>query len=94
MCACEKGHVEAALVLYQWDRRSVDLRDNEGRSAPDIALANGFANIGKEIQRLESTFAMELSVHDLKILFRYFNCQGSIGNLETLKLSGEISHAA
>ncbi|CAG0879570.1 unnamed protein product [Darwinula stevensoni] len=60
MCACEKGHMEAALVLYQWDRRSVDLRDNEGRSAPDIALANGFANIGKEIQRLESTFAMEL----------------------------------
>ncbi|CAF0720907.1 unnamed protein product [Brachionus calyciflorus] len=46
------GHLECARLLIA-NKCDVSLRDSEGMSASDIAMANGFKQLGEEIRKFE-----------------------------------------
>ncbi|KAJ8400262.1 hypothetical protein AAFF_G00399560 [Aldrovandia affinis] len=53
MWACALGHVEAALVLYKWDRRALAIPDSLGRLPLAIARSRGHTKLAECLEQLQ-----------------------------------------
>uniref|UniRef100_A0A8C6UY17 Calmodulin-binding transcription activator 1 n=1 Tax=Neogobius melanostomus TaxID=47308 RepID=A0A8C6UY17_9GOBI len=63
MWACALGHLEAAVVLYKWDRRALAIPDSLGRLPLSIARSRGHTKLAEcleQLQREEQTPAAPL----------------------------------
>uniref|UniRef100_A0A8C2Z121 Calmodulin-binding transcription activator 1 n=1 Tax=Cyclopterus lumpus TaxID=8103 RepID=A0A8C2Z121_CYCLU len=55
MWACALGHTEAALVLYQWDPRALNIPDSLGRLPLNIARSRGHTRLAELLEQLQQT---------------------------------------
>ncbi|KTG06085.1 hypothetical protein cypCar_00000610, partial [Cyprinus carpio] len=53
MWACALGHLEAAVVLYKWDRRALAIPDSLGRLPLSIARSRGHTKLAECLEQLE-----------------------------------------
>ncbi|KAL4658567.1 calmodulin-binding transcription activator 1-like isoform X1 [Arapaima gigas] len=53
MWACALGHLEAALVLYKWDRRALTIPDSLGRLPLAIARSRGHTKLAECLEQLQ-----------------------------------------
>ncbi|XP_035238064.1 LOW QUALITY PROTEIN: calmodulin-binding transcription activator 1 [Anguilla anguilla] len=53
MWACALGHLEAALVLFQWDRRALAIPDSLGRLPLAIARSRGHTKLAECLEQLQ-----------------------------------------
>lgn len=53
MWACALGHVEAALLLYKWDRRALAIPDSLGRLPLAIARSRGHTRLAECLEHLQ-----------------------------------------
>ncbi|TRY82504.1 hypothetical protein DNTS_013821 [Danionella cerebrum] len=53
MWACALGHLEAAVVLYKWDRRALAIPDSLGRLPLSIARSRGHTKLADCLERLQ-----------------------------------------
>ncbi|KPP66803.1 hypothetical protein Z043_114660 [Scleropages formosus] len=53
MWACALGHLEAALVLYKWDRRALAIPDSLGRLPLAIARSRGHTKLAECLEQLQ-----------------------------------------
>ncbi|XP_024904343.1 calmodulin-binding transcription activator 1 isoform X6 [Pteropus alecto] len=53
MWACALGHVEAAVVLYKWDRRAISIPDSLGRLPLGIARSRGHVKLAECLEHLQ-----------------------------------------
>ncbi|KAJ8258735.1 hypothetical protein COCON_G00177470 [Conger conger] len=53
MWACALGHMEAALVLYKWDRRALAIPDSLGRLPLAIARSRGHTKLAECLEQLQ-----------------------------------------
>lgn len=66
MWACALGHLEAAVVLYKWDRRALAIPDSLGRLPLSIARSRGHTKLAEcleQLQREEQTPAAPLPLN-------------------------------
>ncbi|XP_049608443.1 calmodulin-binding transcription activator 1 isoform X4 [Syngnathus scovelli] len=64
MWACALGHLEAAAVLYKWDRRALAIPDSLGRLPLSIARSRGHTKLAEcleQLQREEQRLAAPLN---------------------------------
>uniref|UniRef100_A0A9J7Y473 Calmodulin-binding transcription activator 1 n=1 Tax=Cyprinus carpio carpio TaxID=630221 RepID=A0A9J7Y473_CYPCA len=54
MWACALGHLEAAVVLYKWDRRALAIPDSLGRLPLFIARSRGHTKLAECLEQLQS----------------------------------------
>lgn len=54
MWSCAKGHLEAALLLYHWNRAAINLCNKLGDSPLQLARRRGHQKLVQEIERLEA----------------------------------------
>ncbi|XP_054653809.1 calmodulin-binding transcription activator 1 isoform X5 [Dunckerocampus dactyliophorus] len=53
MWACALGHLEAAVVLYKWDRRALAIPDSLGRLPLSIARSRGHTKLAECLEQLQ-----------------------------------------
>ncbi|XP_051961111.1 calmodulin-binding transcription activator 1-like isoform X4 [Xyrauchen texanus] len=53
MWACALGHLEAAIVLYKWDRRALAIPDSLGRLPLSIARSRGHTKLAECLEQLQ-----------------------------------------
>ncbi|CAO2590114.1 Calmodulin-binding transcription activator 1 [Lemmus lemmus] len=53
MWACALGHLEAAVVLYKWDRRALSIPDSLGRLPLGIARSRGHVKLAECLEHLQ-----------------------------------------
>ncbi|KAJ8371380.1 hypothetical protein SKAU_G00114080 [Synaphobranchus kaupii] len=53
MWACALGHLEAAVVLFQWDRRALAIPDSLGRLPLSIARSRGHTKLAECLEELQ-----------------------------------------
>ncbi|XP_016129454.1 calmodulin-binding transcription activator 1-like [Sinocyclocheilus grahami] len=53
MWACALGHLEAAVVLYKWDRRALAIPDSLGRLPLFIARSRGHTKLAECLEQLQ-----------------------------------------
>ncbi len=53
MWACALGHMEAAVVLYKWDRRALVIPDSLGRLPLAIARSRGHTKLAECLESLQ-----------------------------------------
>ncbi|TRY87623.1 hypothetical protein DNTS_009330 [Danionella cerebrum] len=53
MWACALGHMEAAVVLYKWDRRALAIPDSLGRLPLAIARSRGHTKLAEGLESLQ-----------------------------------------
>ncbi|XP_028825114.1 calmodulin-binding transcription activator 1-like isoform X4 [Denticeps clupeoides] len=53
MWACALGHMEAALVLYKWDRRALAIPDSLGRMPMAIARSRGHTKLAECLEQMQ-----------------------------------------
>ncbi|XP_039768016.1 calmodulin-binding transcription activator 1 isoform X6 [Ornithorhynchus anatinus] len=53
MWACALGHMEAAVVLYKWDRRAISIPDSLGRLPLAIARSRGHVKLAECLEQLQ-----------------------------------------
>lgn len=53
MWACALGHLEAAVVLYRWDRRAISIPDSLGRLPLGIARSRGHVKLAECLEHLQ-----------------------------------------
>ncbi|XP_036203883.1 calmodulin-binding transcription activator 1 isoform X2 [Myotis myotis] len=53
MWACALGHLEAAVVLYKWDRRAISIPDSLGRLPLGIARSRGHVKLAECLEHLQ-----------------------------------------
>lgn len=53
MWACALGHLEAAVVLYKWDRRALTIPDSLGRLPLSIARSRGHTKLAECLEQLQ-----------------------------------------
>ncbi|XP_072569495.1 calmodulin-binding transcription activator 1 isoform X6 [Paramormyrops kingsleyae] len=53
MWACALGHLEAAVVLYKWDRRALAIPDSLGRLPLAIARSRGHTKLADRLEQLQ-----------------------------------------
>ncbi|XP_028848379.1 calmodulin-binding transcription activator 1 isoform X3 [Denticeps clupeoides] len=53
MWACALGHLEAAMVLYKWDRRALAIPDSLGRLPLSIARSRGHTRLAECLEQLQ-----------------------------------------
>ncbi|XP_054993527.1 calmodulin-binding transcription activator 1 isoform X1 [Sorex araneus] len=53
MWACALGHLEAAVVLYKWDRRAISIPDSLGRLPLGIARSRGHVRLAECLEHLQ-----------------------------------------
>ncbi|XP_054939777.1 calmodulin-binding transcription activator 1 isoform X7 [Physeter macrocephalus] len=53
MWACALGHLEAAVVLYKWDRRALSIPDSLGRLPLGIARSRGHVKLAECLENLQ-----------------------------------------
>ena len=53
MWACALGHLEAAVVLYKWDRRALAIPDSLGRLPLAIARSRGHTRLAECLEHLQ-----------------------------------------
>ncbi|XP_053136642.1 calmodulin-binding transcription activator 1 isoform X4 [Hemicordylus capensis] len=53
MWACALGHLEAAVVLYKWDRRAISIPDSLGRLPLAIARSRGHVKLAECLEQLQ-----------------------------------------
>uniref|UniRef100_W5M473 Calmodulin binding transcription activator 1a n=1 Tax=Lepisosteus oculatus TaxID=7918 RepID=W5M473_LEPOC len=53
MWACALGHMEAAVVLYKWDRRALAIPDSLGRLPLSIARSRGHTKLADCLEQLQ-----------------------------------------
>nr|XP_034972978.1 calmodulin-binding transcription activator 1 isoform X3 [Zootoca vivipara] len=53
MWACALGHVDAAVVLYKWDRRAISIPDSLGRLPLAIARSRGHVKLAECLEHLQ-----------------------------------------
>ncbi|XP_061759149.1 calmodulin-binding transcription activator 1 isoform X2 [Nerophis ophidion] len=53
MWACALGHLEAAVVLYKWDRRALVIPDSLGRLPLSIARSRGHTKLAECLEKLQ-----------------------------------------
>ncbi|OPJ85974.1 calmodulin-binding transcription activator 1 isoform C [Patagioenas fasciata monilis] len=53
MWACALGHMDAALVLYKWDRRAISIPDSLGRLPLAIARSRGHVKLAECLEQLQ-----------------------------------------
>ncbi|XP_066874400.1 calmodulin-binding transcription activator 1 isoform X13 [Kogia breviceps] len=53
MWACALGHLEAAVVLYKWDRRALSIPDSLGRLPLGIARSRGHVKLAECLESLQ-----------------------------------------
>ncbi|MBN3317197.1 CMTA1 protein, partial [Atractosteus spatula] len=53
MWACALGHMEAAVVLYKWDRRALAIPDSLGRLPLSIARSRGHTKLAECLEQLQ-----------------------------------------
>lgn len=53
MWACALGHMEAAVVLYKWDRRALAIPDSLGRLPLAIARSRGHTKLAECLESLQ-----------------------------------------
>ncbi|MGH0143228.1 UNVERIFIED_CONTAM: hypothetical protein FKN15_052629 [Acipenser sinensis] len=53
MWACALGHMEAAVVLYKWDRRALSIPDSLGRLPLSIARSRGHTKLAECLEQLQ-----------------------------------------
>ncbi|CAB3378064.1 Hypothetical predicted protein [Cloeon dipterum] len=55
MWACLNGHLDTALVLYEWNHNALKMVNKKGQSALDCARKAGHSAIVEEIEKLETS---------------------------------------
>ncbi|XP_059490019.1 calmodulin-binding transcription activator 1 isoform X4 [Neocloeon triangulifer] len=55
MWACSRGHLDTALVLYEWNHDSLKVLNNNGQSALGCARSAHHSAIAEEIEKLEAS---------------------------------------
>ncbi|TSR39579.1 Calmodulin-binding transcription activator 1 [Bagarius yarrelli] len=63
MWACALGHLEAALVLYKWDRRALTIPDSLGRLPLSIARSRGHTKLAECLEQLQREEQQPPSTH-------------------------------
>ncbi|XP_028940992.1 calmodulin-binding transcription activator 1 isoform X2 [Antrostomus carolinensis] len=53
MWACALGHMDAAIVLYKWDRRAISIPDSLGRLPLAIARSRGHVKLAECLEQLQ-----------------------------------------
>lgn len=53
MWACALGHLDAAVVLYKWDRRAISIPDSLGRLPLAIARSRGHVKLAECLEQLQ-----------------------------------------
>ncbi|KAG8434210.1 hypothetical protein GDO86_012544, partial [Hymenochirus boettgeri] len=53
MWACALGHTDAAVVLYNWDRRAISIPDSLGRLPLSIARSRGHVKLAECLEQLQ-----------------------------------------
>ncbi|XP_044276805.1 calmodulin-binding transcription activator 1 [Varanus komodoensis] len=53
MWACALGHMDAAVVLYKWDRRAISIPDSLGRLPLAIARSRGHVKLAERLEQLQ-----------------------------------------
>lgn len=53
MWACALGHLEAAVILYKWDRRALAIPDSLGRLPLSIARSRGHTKLAECLEQLQ-----------------------------------------
>uniref|UniRef100_A0A803SYU5 Calmodulin-binding transcription activator 1 n=1 Tax=Anolis carolinensis TaxID=28377 RepID=A0A803SYU5_ANOCA len=53
MWACALGHMEAAVVLYKWDRRALSIPDSLGRLPLAIARSRGHVKLAEGLEQMQ-----------------------------------------
>lgn len=53
MWACALGHMEAAVVLYKWDRRALAIPDSLGRLPLATARSRGHTKLAECLENLQ-----------------------------------------
>ncbi|XP_053256441.1 calmodulin-binding transcription activator 1 isoform X2 [Podarcis raffonei] len=53
MWACALGHMDAAVVLYKWDRRAISIPDSLGRLPLAIARSRGHVKLAECLEHLQ-----------------------------------------
>ncbi|XP_063173784.1 calmodulin-binding transcription activator 1-like isoform X2 [Candoia aspera] len=53
MWACALGHMDAAVVLYKWDRRAISIPDSLGRLPLTIARSRGHVKLAECLEQLQ-----------------------------------------
>ncbi|XP_052547896.1 calmodulin-binding transcription activator 1 isoform X1 [Tympanuchus pallidicinctus] len=53
MWACALGHMDAAVVLYKWDRRAISIPDSLGRLPLAIARSRGHVKLAECLEQLQ-----------------------------------------
>ncbi|XP_021099271.1 calmodulin-binding transcription activator 1 isoform X19 [Heterocephalus glaber] len=60
MWACALGHLEAAVVLYKWDRRAISIPDSLGRLPLGIARSRGHVKLAECLEHLQRDEQVQL----------------------------------
>uniref|UniRef100_H3D4S6 Calmodulin-binding transcription activator 1 n=1 Tax=Tetraodon nigroviridis TaxID=99883 RepID=H3D4S6_TETNG len=60
MWACALGHLEAAVILYKWDRRALAIPDSLGRLPLSIARSRGHTKLAECLEQLQSLEQQQL----------------------------------
>lgn len=63
MWACALGHLEAAVVLYKWDRRAISIPDSLGRLPLGIARSRGHVRLAECLEHLQRDEQAPLGPH-------------------------------
>ncbi|XP_067127660.1 calmodulin-binding transcription activator 2 isoform X2 [Centruroides vittatus] len=59
MWACERGHKEVALLLYQWNRTAVKVTDTQGRNPLSMAKEKGYDDLVEQIEKTEQSLQIQ-----------------------------------
>ncbi|XP_023215662.1 calmodulin-binding transcription activator 1-like [Centruroides sculpturatus] len=59
MWACERGHKEVALLLYQWNRTAVKVTDTQGRNPLSMAKERGYDDLVEQIEKTEQSLQIQ-----------------------------------
>ncbi|XP_043848620.1 calmodulin-binding transcription activator 1 isoform X10 [Dromiciops gliroides] len=60
MWACALGHMDAAVVLYKWDRRAISIPDSLGRLPLSIARSRGHVKLAECLEQLQRDEQVQL----------------------------------
>ncbi|XP_056651868.1 calmodulin-binding transcription activator 1 isoform X23 [Monodelphis domestica] len=60
MWACALGHMDAAIVLYKWDRRAISIPDSLGRLPLSIARSRGHVKLAECLEQLQRDEQVQL----------------------------------
>lgn len=60
MWACALGHMDAAVVLYKWDRRAISIPDSLGRLPLAIARSRGHVKLAECLEQLQRDEQVQL----------------------------------